>query len=296
MNTITTAVLPVAGLGSRFLPATKASPKEMLPVLDRPLIQYVVDEAVAAGIKRLVFVTSYTKRAIEDYFDTNYELEARLEQANKQEALACVRSILPDDVSCIFIRQAEPKGLGHAVLCAEPAVGNQPFVVLLADDVLLDKQGAGHSLSCMIKQYHAVGGSVLAVETVDSQLTGQYGIVGLDDIDTANPVVKEIVEKPTPSCAPSNLGVIGRYVLSPDIFNWLRKQTSGAGGEIQLTDAIANLLAVEPVTAYRLQSKRFDCGNRRGLFEASLHFALRCPELRASLESIMAEQRACEVV
>ena len=290
MQAVTTAVFPVAGLGTRFLPATKASPKEMLPIIDRPLIQYVVDEAVAAGITRLVFVTSYTKRAIEDYFDTNYELEDRLRKSNKQAAIDVVKQVLPENITCIYVRQPEPKGLGHAVLCAKEVVGNVPFVVMLADDVLDDGANPGASLKAMIDTHQRSSASVLAVEQVESAQTDQYGMVGLASSQSWE--VSSIVEKPQPDQAPSNFGVIGRYVLSPRIFDLLQQQAPGVGGEIQLTDAISELLKIESVRAHLLTAARFDCGNRLGLFKAALHFAQKYPELSDFLKSYVAESRA----
>jgi UTP--glucose-1-phosphate uridylyltransferase len=281
MTNITTAVLPVAGMGSRFLPVTKASPKEMLPIIDKPLIQYIVDEAVASGIKQIVLVTSYTKRAIEDYFDTNYELETRLFERGKHELLQSVQNMLPQDVSVVYVRQAAPKGLGDAVLCAEKVVGQQPFAVLLADDIIDAKQPC---LAGMIEQYANTQGSVLAVETVPNELIHQYGVVQLDPVGQR---VASIVEKPPAAMAPSNLGVIGRYILSPAIFTHLKAIPAGAGGEIQLTDAIARLLAHERVSVYAFSGKRYDCGSKAGFLQATLAYAAKQPGLRSVIDQFV---------
>lgn len=286
---VTTAVFPVAGLGTRFLPVTKAAPKEMLPILDKPIIQYVVEEAVAAGIKQLIFVTSHTKRAIEDYFDSNYELESRLSALGKYKALAKVKNILPEDVSFIYVRQANPKGLGDAVLCARSVVGDQPFAVLLADDVI--DCGSKGCLQSMIEVYQQTQSSVLAVEAVEPEETNRYGIVCVDRLSSGYDKINRIVEKPAPEDAPSNLAVTGRYVLTPRIFELLANTEKGVGGEIQLTDAISALLKEQQVIAYPFSGKRYDCGSRLGLLEATLHYAYRDPELRAHLEYLMHESR-----
>jgi len=287
MNKITKAVFPVAGLGTRFLPATKASPKEMLPIVDKPLIQYAVEEAIAAGITELVFVTSSTKRAIDDHFDKSYELESELEKKGKIDALNLVRNIVPRGVSCVYIRQPEALGLGHAVLCARPAIGNNPFAVILPDD-LIDGDGAG-VVSQMILAYEATGGSQLGVEEVPRHETDKYGIVNIagDDIgDTSK--VEKIVEKPRPEQTSSNLAVVGRYLLTPRIFDILEATTKGAGGEIQLTDAISALLEHEDVFAYRFAGKRYDCGSKLGYLKATVEYGLKHPELGVDFQEYLA--------
>jgi UTP--glucose-1-phosphate uridylyltransferase len=272
------AVFPVAGFGSRFLPVTKASPKEMLPIVDKPLIQYAVEEAAAAGITEMIFVTGRNKRAIEDHFDTAYELETELERKNKSVLLDMVRSVLPEGVSCIYIRQAEPLGLGHAVLCARPVVGNDPFAVLLADD-LIDSQPP--AMCRMAEIFASTGSSLLGVEEVPREQTQSYGIVTIDKLEGDTARIHSIVEKPKPDKAPSNLGVIGRYVLTPRIFELLGQVVPGAGGEIQLTDAISALLAIERVLAVRLPGRRYDCGSKLGYLQATLEYGLRHPETGA---------------
>jgi UTP--glucose-1-phosphate uridylyltransferase len=270
------AVFPVAGRGTRFLPATKASPKEMLPIVDKPLIQYAVEEALAAGARRLVFITGSSKRAIEDHFDFDPELEAALAAQGKQDLADSLRAILPTDASCIYIRQPAPLGLGHAVLCAQPVVGDEPFFVHLADDLIDAKQPV---LAQMSECYQQTGGSLIGVQQVARSETGRYGIVATDD-SGGNPArVLRIVEKPKPADAPSDLAVVGRYLLSGSIFECLRNIGRGAGGEIQLTDGIAALLADEPVYAYRFSGKRYDCGSKLGYLEATVEYALRHPEL-----------------
>jgi len=272
------AVFPVAGKGTRFLPATKASPKEMLPVVDKPLIQYAVEEALAAGATNLVFITGRHKRAIEDHFDQDTELEELLLSKNKDEELAMVRSIVPSDVSCIYLRQGAPLGLGHAVLCARSVVGHEPFFVHLADD-LIDAETP--CLDQMRQVYEETGGSILGVQTVPPDQTHQYGIVDGESVSEKVWRLKGTVEKPAPEEAPSNLAVVGRYILDPQIFNYLAGLGEGAGGEIQLTDAIARLLNDRPVWAYQFDGVRFDCGSKLGYLEATLHFALRHPTLGA---------------
>lgn len=268
MNPVRKAVFPVAGLGTRFLPATKAIPKEMLPVVDKPLIQYAVEEAVAAGITDLIFVTGRSKRAIEDHFDTMPDLEAELAAKGKHELLEIVRGILPAGVNCIFIRQPAPLGLGHAVLCAEPAVGNEPFAVLLPDDLLDADVSVTKQL---VDVARANNGSVLAVQDVERKDTSKYGIVDTHEAKGATAEVFGMVEKPKPEEAPSTLAVVGRYVLEGEIFEHLRKIGKGAGGEIQLTDGIAALMnAQRKVFAHRYEGKRYDCGNKAGLFEATV--------------------------
>lgn len=272
------AVFPVGGLGTRFLPATKSMPKEMLPVVDKPLIQYAVEEALAAGASRLVFITHSSKRAIEDHFDRDVELERALETAGKTEILATVRAVMPNDASAVFIRQGEPLGLGHAVLCARPAVGDEPFFVHLPDDLILGGSGC---LSEMLRHYEKTGASSVAVENVPRERTSSYGIVDVDSDDR----LLEIVEKPDPADAPSTLGVVGRYLLTPAIFDMLETTGRGAGGEIQLTDAIADLLGRESVYASRFSGRRFDCGDKLGYLRATLAVAFQDPELRAALQA-----------
>ncbi|MGD8560357.1 MAG: UTP--glucose-1-phosphate uridylyltransferase GalU [Gammaproteobacteria bacterium] len=275
---ITKAVFPVAGLGTRFLPATKANPKEMLPIVDKPLIQYAAEEAIAAGVKQLIFVTSSAKRAIEDHFDKNFELEYELERREKQELLSIVHNILPEGVSCVYIRQAEALGLGHAVLCAKDVVGKESFAVILADD-LIDGEGTG-CLSQMVAHYNKYRCTLLGLETVKPEETDQYGIAKTDNNEELVSNVEALIEKPKPSEAPSNLGVVGRYILTPTIFDLLENTQQGAGGEIQLTDAIAQLLMVEHVKAYRFKGKRYDCGSKLGYLEATVEYALKHPKLK----------------
>lgn len=287
---ISKAIFPVAGLGTRFLPATKANPKEMLPIVDKPLIQYAVEEAVAAGITELIFVTSSSKRAIEDHFDSNFELEATLEGRGKHELLDIVKGILPDGVSCAYIRQKSPQGLGHAVLCAKQLVMDEPFAVLLADDLI--DGGAEPCLSQMVDQFNRHQSSVIAVQKIDSQETRKYGIVDVAGSSEQLAVIENIVEKPEPQEAPSNLGVVGRYILTPRIFALLEHTQKGSGGEIQLTDAIAKLLQAEKAYAYQFHGKRYDCGSKLGYLEATVAYALKHPELaedfKRSLETIIA--------
>ncbi|UXA53447.1 UTP--glucose-1-phosphate uridylyltransferase GalU [Xanthomonas prunicola] len=266
------AVFPVAGLGTRFLPATKTVPKEMLPIIDKPLIQYAVDEAIQAGCDTLIFVTNRYKHSIADYFDKAYELEQKLERAGKLEQLELVRHALPEGVRAIFVTQAEALGLGHAVLCAKAVVGDEPFAVLLPDDLMWNRGDA--ALTQMADVAEASGGSVIAVEDVPHEKTASYGIVSTDAFDGRKGRINAIVEKPKPEVAPSNLAVVGRYVLSPKIFELLEATGVGAGGEIQLTDAIAELLKKEQVDAFRFEGRRFDCGAHIGLIEATVHFAL----------------------
>ncbi len=271
------AVFPVAGMGTRFLPATKANPKEMLPIVDKPLIQYAAEEAVEAGIEELIFVTGRAKRSIPDHFDKAYELEAELEKNQKQDMLDLVRNILPPHVACIYIRQSEPLGLGHAVLCARPAVGNEPFAVLLADDLI---DGGTHGcLKQMVQQYEHYSSGVIAVQPVPPQDTNKYGIVEAKTIDEGVSKVLSIVEKPQPQDAPSNLGVVGRYVLPGEIMNILQTTQRGAGNEIQLTDAIATLLERHQVLAYEFDGTRYDCGSKLGYLQATFDYALKHPEV-----------------
>src|SRR5215475_13474402 len=273
---IRTAVFPVAGRGTRFLPATKASPKEMLPVVDKPLIQYAVEEALAAGATRLVFITGASKRAIEDHFDSDQELEHLLEAQGKSDLLNQLRSVLPSYASCIYIRQPAPLGLGHAVLCAQPAVGAEPFFVHLADDLIKSEVAC---LAQMADVYEAKRASILGVQVVPRQDTDKYGIVAVEADRAVTSRVRSIVEKPKPAVAPSNLAVVGRYVLAPAIFEHLEKIGSGAGGEIQLTDGIASLMREEAVYAYRFEGKRYDCGNKLGYLQATVEYALAHPAL-----------------
>jgi len=272
------AVFPVAGLGSRFLPVTKASPKEMLPVVDKPLIQYAVEEAAAAGITDMIFVTGRNKRAIEDHFDKAYEIEAELEKKNKDGLLNMVRSVLPEGVRCIYIRQAEPLGLGHAVLVAQPVVGDEPFAVILADD-LMDSQPP--AMARMAEIFEREQCTLLGVEEVPRDQTQSYGIVTIDPMKDDVARIHSIVEKPRPKDAPSNLAVIGRYVLTNRIFELLSQVTPGAGGEIQLTDGISRLLTHERVLAVRLPGRRFDCGSKLGYLQATVELGLRHPEIGA---------------
>jgi len=287
---ISKAIFPVAGLGTRFLPATKANPKEMLPIVDKPLIQYAVEEAVEAGVTELIFVTNSSKRAIEDHFDSNFELEMSLQEKGKTELLDIVKGILPDGVSCAYIRQKSPQGLGHAVLCAKQLVGNEPFAVLLADDLI---DGKGKScLKQMTEQFAKIQSSVIAVERISPSETDKYGIVDVPANNENLTTIKGIIEKPNPKEAPSNLGVVGRYILTPRIFSLLENTKHGSGGEIQLTDAIAKLLQEQPVYAYQFHGKRYDCGNKLGYLEATVAYALKHPELaddfKRSLEALIA--------
>ncbi len=275
MQTIKKVVFPVAGMGTRFLPATKASPKEMLPVVDKPLIQYAVEEAIEAGMTEIVFVTGRNKRSIEDHFDKAYELETELAYRNKQKLLAHIQDILPKNVTCLYTRQSEALGLGHAVLCAKAAVGNEPFAVILADDLIRAPKGA---ISKMIDVYNSTGSSVLGVETVAPSETGSYGIVEVSEINGHNKITS-IVEKPHPDEAPSNLAVVGRYILTPRIFELLSTIGKGAGGEIQLTDAIAMLLKEQDVLAYAFEGQRYDCGSKLGYLHATLAYGVAHPEV-----------------
>lgn len=281
-HTVNKAIFPVAGLGTRFLPATKAHPKEMLPIVDKPLIQYAVEEAIEAGITQLIFVTNGSKRAIEDHFDYNQELETKLAQKGQAQLLSLVQNILPQGVSCVYVRQREPLGLGHAVLCAQPLVGNAPFAVLLADD-LIDSQGC--QLGClkeMTQLYHQTNSSIVAVEKVAPSEVSKYGIVEpVSHKNTANYYqVSGIVEKPPVGQAPSDLAVIGRYIFTPQIFSFLKDLPSGAGNEIQLTDAIAKLLSYESVYCYPFVGKRYDCGNKLGYLQANVLYALKRADLK----------------
>ncbi len=286
MGSVRKAVFPVAGLGSRFLPATKASPKEMLPIVDKPLIQYAVEEAVEAGIDEMIFVTSSSKRAIEDHFDKNYELESELEKKGKKQLLEILRNIVPPNISCVYIRQSEALGLGHAVLCAKPVVGDEPFAVILADD-LIDGRGIG-VMKQMVEQYQQHQCSVIGVEEVPREETDKYGIVSTGDKSGDVAPITNIIEKPKPVQAPSNLAVVGRYLLTPHIFELLEHTRSGSGGEIQLTDAIANLLEHEKVLAYRFKGKRYDCGSKLGYLQATTEYALKHEELNGPFREYLA--------
>lgn len=271
------AIFPVAGMGTRFLPATKANPKEMLPIVDKPLIQYAVEEAVACGITELIFVTSSSKRAIEDHFDSNFELESKLTNNGKQELLNIVRGILPKGVSCAYIRQPEALGLGHAVLCAKPIIADEPFAVLLADDLIEgDHQNCLQQMADIYQETHQ---SVIAVQQIPHEETDKYGIIAGDGISNNIIKIKSIIEKPAINDAPSNLGVVGRYIFTPAIFNFLERTPAGRSGEIQLTDAIARLLLQEPVRALRFRGKRYDCGTKLGYLEATVAYALKHTEL-----------------
>jgi UTP--glucose-1-phosphate uridylyltransferase len=278
------AIFPVAGLGTRFLPATKAQPKEMLPVVDKPLIQYAVEEAYAAGVREMIFVTGRHKRPIEDHFDMTFELEVALEQAGKSDLLDVVRRVKPDDMECVYIRQAQALGLGHAVLCARRLIGNEPFAVLLADDLMI---GTPAVLKQMVDQYGEWRASILAVQEVPADQTRRYGIVAGTPVNERVLDLTRIVEKPAPEDAPSRLAVAGRYILTPGVFDEILNQTRGVGGEIQLTDGIASLLRREKVFAYRYDGKRYDCGSKDGFLQANVELALAHPELGAGFRAYL---------
>jgi len=282
------AVFPVAGLGTRFLPATKANPKEMLPVVDKPLIQYAAEEAIAAGVNELIFVTSSSKRAIEDHFDKNFEMETELERKGKTGLLELVRNVVPKGVSCVYVRQAEALGLGHAVLCAKQIVGNEAFAVILADDLI--DSGDTPCMAQMAATFEYNRCSVLGVEKVPPQDTEKYGIVEADEITNGLNRVTSIVEKPSPDKAPSNLAVVGRYILTPRIFDLLESTPRGAGGEIQLTDAIAALLKEEQVLAYEFTGERYDCGSKLGYLKATVEYALQHDELNEEFRGYLRER------
>jgi UTP--glucose-1-phosphate uridylyltransferase len=284
MKKVTKAVFPVAGMGSRFLPATKASPKEMMPIVDKPLIQYAVEEAVAAGITDMVFITGRNKRAIEDHFDTAYELEAELAKRGKDELLRLVQEVVPKHVNCIYIRQPVALGLGHAVLCAQPVVQNEPFAVILADDLI---DGLPPIMKQMADVFLRHQCSVLGVQDVPRAQTRQYGIVSSSSLEPGVERVNGIVEKPSPEAAPSTLAVVGRYILTPRIFHHLAGLNAGAGGEIQLTDGIAALLHEEQLLAYRFDGTRYDCGSKLGYLQATVAFGLKHPELRAEFAAYL---------
>ena len=283
MKPIKKCVFPVAGMGTRFLPATKASPKEMLPIVDKPLIQYAVEEAVEAGCTEMVFITGRNKRSIEDHFDKAYELETELELRQKDKLLAHVRDILPPNITCLYIRQTEALGLGHAVLCAQAAVGDEPFAVILADDLIDAPKGA---LKQMVDVYNQSGNSVLGVETIDPSQTGSYGIVEVEQLKNYQRIIN-IVEKPKPEEAPSNLAVVGRYILTPRIFDLLTNLPRGAGGEIQLTDGIARLLDHEFVLAHAFEGKRYDCGSKLGYLEATVAYGLKHTETGEQFKELL---------
>jgi UTP--glucose-1-phosphate uridylyltransferase len=285
------AVFPVAGLGTRFLPATKAQPKEMLPVVDKPLIQYAVEEAYEAGIRHMIFVTGRNKRAIEDHFDTAYELESELEAAGKKELLALVRSLAPEDMDCAFVRQPRALGLGHAVLCAENLVGDEPFAVLLADDLMRGEPGGPGVLQQMVQMFESTPTSILAVQEVPADHVKRYGIVAGQPAANGMIKVDKMVEKPSPDNAPSRMGVAGRYILTPAVFHAIRNQARGAGGEIQLTDGIAQLISTEGVHAYPYRGKRYDCGSKFGFLEATVELAMEHAEVGAEFKAFM--RKAC---
>ena len=276
MNEIRIAVFPVAGMGTRFLPATKASPKEMLPIVDKPLIQYAVEEAVAAGITEMIFVTGRGKRAIEDHFDKAFELEHELEQRGNRQLLKTVQGMLPKNVTCTYVRQPQALGLGHAVLCAKSVVGSEPFAILLADDLI---DGEPPALKQMVDIFARRGRSVIGVQSVARSETRRYGIVRVEASSKSPHRVQGIVEKPEPAVAPSTLGVVGRYIMTPRIFHHLERAKPGAGGEIQLTDGIAGLIGEEDVFAYEFHGVRYDCGSKLGYLQANLQYALRHPEV-----------------
>ena len=284
MNKVRKAVFPVAGLGTRFLPATKASPKEMMPIVDKPLIQYAVEEAVAVGVTDMVFVTGRTKRAIEDHFDKAYELESELALRNKTEMLEFVRNLLPKNINCIYIRQPEALGLGHAILCAKPVIGDEPFAVLLADDLLDGEPPVMKQMADVFDYYRC---SVIGVLDVPLADTRSYGIVKSASVAERIERIEAIVEKPKPEEAPSTLGVVGRYILTPRIFHHLENVTPGSGGEIQLTDGIASLLREEQVLAHRYQGTRYDCGSKLGYLEATIEFGRRHPEVGADFSNYL---------
>jgi UTP--glucose-1-phosphate uridylyltransferase len=284
---INKAVFPVAGLGTRFLPATKAQPKEMLPIVDKPLIQYAVEEAYAAGIRHMIFVTGRNKRAIEDHFDTAYELENELEAGQKHDLLELVRAMHPEDMDCSYVRQPRSLGLGHAVLCAQPLVNGEPFAVLLADDLMCGPDGGPSVLTQMVEVFQDVATSLLAVQEVPANHVRRYGIVAGDPAGERILKVKQMVEKPEPESAPSRMGVAGRYILTPGVFEHIRANGRGAGGEIQLTDGIAKLMETEGVHAYQYKGRRYDCGSKQGFLEASVEFAMRHPEVGTSFRDYL---------
>ena len=289
MDTVRKAVFPVAGMGTRFLPATKASPKEMLPIVDKPLIQYAVEEAVAAGITDLIFIIGRTKRAIADHFDKAYELETELEQRGKKDTLDELRNMLPSNVNCIYIRQAEALGLGHAVQCAYPAVGEEPFAVILADDLI---DGTPPVMKQMVDLYGYYHSSIVGVQNVAADETASYGIVSAQPMADRLSKIDVIVEKPKPENAPSTLGVVGRYILTPRIFHHLAKLQRGAGGELQLTDAIAELIKEQQVLAYEFSGVRYDCGSKIGYLQATVEYALKHPQVKDEFAAYI-QKRFC---
>jgi len=286
MTKIRKAVFPVAGLGTRFLPVTKASPKEMLPIVDKPLIQYAVEEAAAAGINEMIFVTGRNKRTIEDHFDKAYELEAELASHGKMKLLKEIQTLLPDNLHYSYIRQSEMLGLGHAVLCARPLVGDEPFAVVLADD-LIDAEVP--VLSQMVQLYEQHGKTLIGVQNVPLEQTNQYGIVRPQSLGVRMHRIADIVEKPQPESAPSTLGVVGRYIFNPEIFDYLERTNQGAGGEIQLTDAIAAMLDTHPALAYEFKGKRYDCGSKLGYLQASIVYALKHPTVAKEFGSFITQ-------
>ena len=286
MPKITKAVFPVAGMGTRFLPATKASPKEMMPIVDKPLIQYAVEEAIAAGITEMIFITGRNKRSIEDHFDKAYEMEAELEARGKNDTLEVLRGIVPKNISCIYIRQSEALGLGHAVLCARPAVGNEPFAVLLADDLIDSDDPVIRQMSGLYEQNRC---SILGVQNIELKDTMNYGIVKCKPGENGLLQITSIVEKPKPENAPSTLAVVGRYILTPEIFAHLERVKPGTGGEIQLTDGIASLLQEQRVLAYEFSGIRYDCGTKLGYLKATIALALKHPEVREEFAAHLAQ-------
>lgn len=291
---ITKAVFPVAGMGTRFLPATKANPKEMLPIVDKPLIQYAVEEAIEAGMTEMIFVTSSSKRAIEDHFDSNFELETKLAETGKHELAEIIRNILPKGTSCAYVRQPDALGLGHAVLCAKSIIGNEPFAVVLADD-LIDGE-TKPCLSEMVAAYQETHRSIIAVEQVPSSETHCYGIVDIEHTDGPLGLMRNIIEKPAPGTVSSNLAVVGRYILTPEIFTHLACIEAGQGGEIQLTDAIAQLLEKQPVYTLQFSGKRYDCGSKLGYLKATIAYALKHPEIGAAFQQYLTSQHRHDVL
>ncbi len=284
---ITKALFPVAGLGTRFLPATKAQPKEMLPIVDKPLIQYAVEEAYAAGIRHMIFVTGRNKRAIEDHFDTAYELECELEAAHKEDLLRMIRAVQPNDMDCSYVRQSRTLGLGHAVLCAEHLIGDEPFAVLLADDLMVSRDTNSSVLGQMVKQFEDLQSSILAIQAVPLEHTKRYGIIAGDVVRNGLHRINRIIEKPEPNEAPSCMAVAGRYILTPAVFNKIRSQPRGKGGELQLTDGIAALLSEEKVYAFEYAGKRYDCGTKEGFLAATVELALLHPVVGESFREYL---------
>lgn len=280
------AVFPVAGMGTRFLPATKANPKEMMPVVDKPLIQYAVEEAISAGITEMIFVTSNSKRAIEDHFDSHFELETKLEERGKTELLDIVRNVIPEGISCVYIRQAEALGLGHAILCAKNVVGDEPFAVLLADD-LIDEHHSGSCLKQMVDEFSNIHTSIIGVEHIPLEDCDKYGVIAVNPEFKRLGRIHQIVEKPKPQDAPSQFGVVGRYLLTPAIFKELEQVQPGANGEIQLTDAISSLLSQEQVFALKFAGNRYDCGSKLGYLQAIVSYGLKHPEVASEFQSYL---------